>query len=68
MNANAFSAGFQRIVHRFWPVPVGSSDRVTKYRHLRTACSVALLFPGIYAEETVVYDLIARALAGPFGR
>lgn len=31
--ANAFEAGFQRIVHRFWPVPVGSNDRVTEYRH-----------------------------------
>jgi len=25
-------------------------------------------FPGIYSEENVVYDLIARALARPFGR
>jgi acetyl esterase len=25
-------------------------------------------FPGVYSEEEVVYDLIARALAGPFGR
>ena len=38
--AKAFSAGFQRIVHRFCPVPVGSSDRVTKYRHFRADCSV----------------------------
>lgn len=36
----AFGAGFQRMVHRFCPVPVGSSDRVTNYRHFRAACSV----------------------------
>ena len=28
--ANAFSAGFQRMVHRVWPVPLGSSDLVTR--------------------------------------
>ncbi len=38
--AKAFRAGFQRMVHRFCPVPVGSSDRVTKYRHFSAACSV----------------------------
>jgi hypothetical protein len=38
--AKAFNAGFERMVRRFWPVPVGSSDRVTKYRHFRAACSV----------------------------
>ncbi len=37
--AKAFNAGFQRIVHRVRPVPVGSSDRVTKYRHFSAACS-----------------------------
>jgi hypothetical protein len=30
--ANAFNAGFQRIVHRVLPVPVGSNDRVTSPR------------------------------------
>ena len=33
--ANAFSAGFQRIVHRARPAPVGSSDLVTRYKHFR---------------------------------
>jgi hypothetical protein len=28
--ANAFSAGFHRIAHRLRPVPVGSSERVTR--------------------------------------
>src|SRR3954451_6028809 len=28
--AKALSAGFQRMVHRVWPVPLGSSDRVTR--------------------------------------
>ena len=27
-----------RIVHRALPAPVGSSDRVTRYRHLSAAC------------------------------
>jgi len=38
--AKAFNAGFHRIVHRAWPVPVGSRDRVTRYRHFSAACSV----------------------------
>ena len=38
--ANAFNAGFQRIVHRARPAPVGSSDLVTRYKHFRAACSV----------------------------
>ena len=32
--------GFQRIVHLTWPLPVGSRDRVTRYRHLSAAPSV----------------------------
>lgn len=28
--ANAFSAGFHLMVHRAWPFPVGSNDRVTR--------------------------------------
>lgn len=27
--ANAFRAGFHRTIHRAWPLPVGSSERVT---------------------------------------
>jgi hypothetical protein len=38
--ANALSASFQRIVHRVWPVPVGSRDLVTRYRHFNADCSV----------------------------
>jgi hypothetical protein len=38
--ANAFSAGFHRFIHRFLAVPVGSRERATRYRHLRTAWSV----------------------------
>ena len=37
--ANAFRAGFHRMAHRALPVPVGSSDRVTRYRHFSAACS-----------------------------
>ncbi|TWJ22428.1 phage integrase family protein [Micromonospora endolithica] len=33
-------AGFQRIVHRVLPAPVGSRDRVTRYRHFNAACSL----------------------------
>ncbi len=40
MMAKAFNAGFQRIVHRVLPVPVGSRDRVTRYRHFSAACSL----------------------------
>jgi hypothetical protein len=29
--ANAFRAGFHRIAHRVCPVPLGSSDRTTRY-------------------------------------
>jgi hypothetical protein len=38
--ANALRAGFQRVTHRMPPVPVGSKDRVTRYRHFSAACSV----------------------------
>jgi hypothetical protein len=38
--ANAFSAGFHRFIHRFLAVPVGSRERVMRYRHLRAAWSV----------------------------
>jgi len=38
--ANALMTGFQRIVHRVLPVPVGSRLRVTRYRHFMAACSV----------------------------
>lgn len=31
---------FQRIAQRARPRPVGSSERVTKYRHLSAACSL----------------------------
>ena len=43
--ANALSAGFHRIVHRFCPVPVGSSDRVTRYRLSR---------PGFVGDRSIV--------------
>ncbi|TWP54022.1 hypothetical protein FKR81_00155 [Lentzea tibetensis] len=38
--AKALIAGFQRIVHRARPVPVGSMLRVTRCRHFIAACSV----------------------------
>ena len=38
--ANALIRGFQRIVHRARPAPVGSRLRVTRYRHFNAACSV----------------------------
>ena len=38
--ANALRAGFQRIVQRARPTPVGSRLRVTRYKHFRAACSV----------------------------
>ena len=37
--ANALSAGFHLIAHRALPVPLGSSDRVARYRHFNAACS-----------------------------
>ena len=40
VTAKALSAGFHRMVHRAWPVPLGSRPLVTRYRHLRAACSV----------------------------
>lgn len=33
--ANAFKAGFHRTIQRARPPPVGSSERVTNYRHQR---------------------------------
>ena len=38
--AKALRAGFHRIAHRALPGPVGSRDRVTRYRHFSAACSV----------------------------
>jgi hypothetical protein len=38
--ANAFRAGFHRMAHLVRPVPVGSRERVTRYRHFSAACSV----------------------------
>ncbi len=43
VTANAFRAGFHRMVHRACPVPLGSIPRVTRYSVLRAACSVGLL-------------------------
>lgn len=40
VTAKALSAGLHRMVHRAWPVPLGSSPRVTRYRHFSAACSV----------------------------
>lgn len=37
--ANALSAGFHLIAQRALPPPVGSSDRVTRYKHLIAAAS-----------------------------
>ena len=37
--AKALRAGFHLIAHRVRPVPVGSRDLVTRYRHLIAACS-----------------------------
>jgi hypothetical protein len=33
VRANALSAGFQGVVHRCLPIPVGSRERLTRYRH-----------------------------------
>ena len=38
--ANAFKAGFHRTIQRARPPPVGSSDRVTKYRHFNAEASL----------------------------
>jgi hypothetical protein len=35
--AKTLITGFQRIVHRVRPVPVGSRLRVTRYRHFSAA-------------------------------
>ena len=37
---NALITGFQRIIHRVRPVPVGSRLRVTRYRHFSGVCCV----------------------------
>jgi hypothetical protein len=38
--AKALRAGFQRMVHRVLPVPVGSRDLVTRKRQFKALCSV----------------------------
>lgn len=38
--ANALSAGFHLITQRARPLPVGSRERVTRYRHFNAACSL----------------------------
>lgn len=38
--AKEFTADFQRVVHRFCPVPVRCNARVIKYRHSIAACLV----------------------------
>ena len=38
--AKALSAAFHRMTHRARPVPVGSSERVTRYRHFNAAWSL----------------------------
>ena len=43
MIANAFRAGFHLVIHRAWPLPVGSSERVTKYKHFSAAAEGDLL-------------------------
>ncbi|KFI76686.1 hypothetical protein BMON_0822 [Bifidobacterium mongoliense DSM 21395] len=35
--ANAFNAGFHRVTHRTWPLPVGSSERTVRWRHFNAA-------------------------------
>lgn len=38
--SNAFRAAFQRVIQRFWPVPVGSRAMTAMWMHLRAACSL----------------------------
>jgi hypothetical protein len=44
--AKALRAGFRRLIQRFWPLPVGSKDRVTRYRHFNAAVSPKEVAPG----------------------
>lgn len=37
--SKAFSAVFQRMVHRAWPLPVGSSDMIAMWTHFNAAFS-----------------------------
>jgi hypothetical protein len=38
--AKVLSASFQRLIHRSPAAPLGSSECITKYRHLNAACSL----------------------------
>jgi len=40
VTANAFRAGFHRMVHRAAPVPLGCMPRVTRCRVFKAACWV----------------------------
>ena len=40
VTAKALRAGFQRVIHRACPRPLGSSERVTRYSVFIAACSV----------------------------
>jgi hypothetical protein len=64
--AKAFNAGFQRIVHRALPAPVGSRNRVTRYRHFNAACSLGEV-AAVAATATVgvLPGFALGAMAGP---
>jgi hypothetical protein len=52
-----------RTAHRVWPVPFGSSDRVTRYRHLSAAPSEGKCPRALIARRYLAFkDSIALVL------
>ena len=61
---NALSAGFQRIDHLVRPLPVGSSERVTRQRHFSAACSEPEV-SAFYLTSLHVRPTLGGLLTGP---
>jgi hypothetical protein len=61
--ANAFKAGFHRIIQRARPPPVGSSDRVTRYKHFSAEASVGEVASGLDGAAVAGVDRLNRIRA-----
>jgi len=61
VTANAFSAGFHRMVHRACPVPLGSMPRVTKVTATRGATYTELTLEAIDGTHQRLGTLLGQA-------
>jgi hypothetical protein len=64
--ANAFGAGFHRMAQCARPPPVGSSDRVTRYRHFQRRGLVGEVASGLDGAAVAGVDRLNRIRAADY--